>query len=73
MFYLMARKSGDIVVIGSVSGRNVSPFSGLYDSSKFAVGALAEALRREVSPHGVRVSLINISKILIRPTGQGST
>ena len=56
--YLAGRKGGDIVIIGSVVGRNVSPFSGFYGSSKFAVGSLAEALRREVSPHGVRVSLV---------------
>jgi NADP-dependent 3-hydroxy acid dehydrogenase YdfG len=56
--YLLQRKSGDIVVIGSAVGRNISPFSGFYGSSKFAVGALAEALRREICPHGVRVSLV---------------
>ncbi|OIQ01549.1 MAG: short-chain dehydrogenase [Syntrophobacteraceae bacterium CG2_30_61_12] len=55
---MVKRKSGDIVVIGSVVGRNISPFSGFYGSSKFAVGALAEALRREVCGHGVRVSLV---------------
>jgi NADP-dependent 3-hydroxy acid dehydrogenase YdfG len=46
------------VVIGSVVGRNVSPFSGFYGSSKFAVGAIAEGLRREVCSYGVRVSLV---------------
>ncbi|MFH1080450.1 MAG: SDR family oxidoreductase [Pseudomonadota bacterium] len=56
--YLVQRKSGDIVVIGSVVGRNVSPFSGFYGSSKFSIGAIAEGLRREVCPHGVRVSLV---------------
>lgn len=56
--YLVQRKCGDIVVIGSVVGRNISPFSGFYGSSKFAVGALSEALRREVCAHGVRVSLV---------------
>lgn len=56
--YLVQRKCGDIVVIGSVVGRNISPFSGFYGSSKFAVGALAESLRREVCPHGVRISLV---------------
>jgi NADP-dependent 3-hydroxy acid dehydrogenase YdfG len=56
--YLRQRKTGDIVVVGSVVGRNISPFSGFYGSSKFAVGALAEALRREICPHGVRVSLV---------------
>lgn len=55
---MVAQKGGDIVVLGSNVGRNISPFSGFYGSSKFAVGALAEALRREVCPHGVRVSLV---------------
>ncbi len=40
---LMAEQgSGDIVVISSAVGENVSPFSGFYGSSKFAVGAMAE-------------------------------
>lgn len=48
----------DIVVLGSVVGRNVSPFSALYGASKFAVHSLAEALRREIGPKGVRVTLV---------------
>lgn len=56
--YLVERKGGDIVVIGSVSGRNISPFAGFYGSSKFAIGAVSEGLRREVCPHGVRVSVV---------------
>jgi NADP-dependent 3-hydroxy acid dehydrogenase YdfG len=56
--YMVQRQSGDIVVVGSVVGKNVSPFSGFYGSSKFAIGAIAEGLRREVCPHGVRVSLV---------------
>jgi NADP-dependent 3-hydroxy acid dehydrogenase YdfG len=56
--YLSRRKTGDIVAIGSVSGRNISPISGFYGSTKFAVAGIVEGLRREVCPHGVRVSLI---------------
>jgi NADP-dependent 3-hydroxy acid dehydrogenase YdfG len=56
--YMVHQKAGDIVVIGSVVGRNISPFSGFYGSSKFAIGAIAEALRQEICPHGVRVSLV---------------
>ncbi len=48
----------DIVVLGSVVGTNVSPFSGAYGSTKFAVEAAAEALRREVGKSGVRVTTI---------------
>lgn len=56
--YMVQRKSGDIVVLGSVVGRNISPFSGFYGSSKFAIGAIAEGLRREVCSDGVRVSVV---------------
>jgi len=48
----------DIVVIGSVVGRHVSPFSSAYGSTKFAVHSLAEGLRREIGPKGIRVTLI---------------
>jgi NADP-dependent 3-hydroxy acid dehydrogenase YdfG len=56
--HMVQRKSGDIVAIGSVAGRNISPFSGFYGSSKFAIGAIAEGLRREICQYGVRVSLV---------------
>ncbi|MEJ1958055.1 MAG: SDR family NAD(P)-dependent oxidoreductase [Nitrosomonadales bacterium] len=39
-------------------GRHISPFSAIYGASKFAVHALAEGLRREVGPKGIRVSLV---------------
>ncbi|NTV98850.1 MAG: SDR family oxidoreductase [Chlorobiaceae bacterium] len=51
-------KSADIVVIGSVVGRHVIPLSTVYASTKFALHSLAEGLRREIGPKGVRVSLV---------------
>lgn len=48
----------DIVVLGSNVGRHISPFSSMYGSTKFAVHALTEALRRELAPQGIRVTLI---------------
>jgi NADP-dependent 3-hydroxy acid dehydrogenase YdfG len=56
--YMAQRKGGDIVVIGSVVGRNISPFSGFYGSTKFAITAIAEALRREICSFGVRISVV---------------
>ncbi|ROS05522.1 NADP-dependent 3-hydroxy acid dehydrogenase YdfG [Sinobacterium caligoides] len=50
--------SKDIVVIGSVAGSNISPFSSAYGTSKIAIHWAAEALRRELAPEGIRVSLI---------------
>ena len=52
------QQARDIVVLGSTVGRHISPFSSMYGSTKFAVNSLAEALRREIGPKGVRVSLI---------------
>ena len=58
------KSAADIVIIGSVVGRHISPFSAVYGVSKFAVHALAEGLRREVGPKGVRVSLVEPGIVL---------
>jgi NADP-dependent 3-hydroxy acid dehydrogenase YdfG len=52
------KSAADIVVIGSVVGRHISPFSAVYGATKFAVHSLTEGLRREIGPKGVRVSLV---------------
>jgi NADP-dependent 3-hydroxy acid dehydrogenase YdfG len=62
--YMVQRGSGDIVAIGSVVGQNISPFSGFYGSSKCAIGAIAEGLRREICAHGVRVSVVKPGIVL---------
>ncbi len=56
--HMVERGHGDIVVLSSVAGRNISPYSGFYGSSKFAVRAMAEALRQEICSKGVRVSTV---------------
>lgn len=56
--------AADVVVIGSVVGRHISPFSAVYGASKFALHALTEALRREVGPQGVRVTLVEPAVVL---------
>jgi NADP-dependent 3-hydroxy acid dehydrogenase YdfG len=58
------KEAADIVIIGSVVGRHISPFSAVYGASKFAVHSLAEGLRREVGPKGVRVSLVEPGIVL---------
>jgi len=58
------KSAADIVIIGSVVGRHISPFSAVYGATKFAVHALAEGLRREVGPQGVRVSLVEPGIVL---------
>jgi NADP-dependent 3-hydroxy acid dehydrogenase YdfG len=48
----------DIVVIGSSIGTNVSPTNPVYGATKFAVHGATEALRRELGPFGIRVTLV---------------
>lgn len=48
----------DIIVLGSIVGRHVSPFSSMYGATKFAVHGLTEGVRRELGPKGIRVSLV---------------
>lgn len=55
---LIRRARGRIVNISSTAAIVVAPFHGPYCSSKFAVNALSDALRRELRPLGVQVSTI---------------
>ncbi|MFC5380475.1 SDR family oxidoreductase [Aquipuribacter nitratireducens] len=54
----LRRAKGRIVFISSVNGRLSFPFTGLYNASKFAVEAVADCLRVELRPSGVRVVLV---------------
>jgi NADP-dependent 3-hydroxy acid dehydrogenase YdfG len=50
--------SGHIVNISSVAGRSANAGSAVYNLTKFGVGAFSEALRQEVSPLGIRTTII---------------
>jgi short-subunit dehydrogenase len=55
---MMARRSGRIVNVSSSGGLVSLPFVGVYHATKFAVEALSDALRWELHPFDVRVSVI---------------
>jgi NADP-dependent 3-hydroxy acid dehydrogenase YdfG len=50
--------SGHIVNISSVAGRRAGAGTGVYNATKWAVGAFSEALRQEALHSNVRVTLI---------------
>ena len=52
------RRVADIVNVSSVAGRQARQGSGVYNATKFGVGAFSESLRQEVTRRHVRVSLI---------------
>ncbi|MBJ7332161.1 MAG: SDR family oxidoreductase [Solirubrobacteraceae bacterium] len=49
---------GRIVFVSSVSGRISTPMMGAYNASKFALEALADAMRVELRPWGIPVVLV---------------
>lgn len=59
-FLKLMRKSNDglIVNISSLAGRLVFPYFGIYCASKFALEAYSEALKYELKPLGVDVTII---------------
>ena len=52
------QRSGRIINVSSMAGRFSTPFSGWYHASKYSVEALSDALRLEVKPLGIKVSII---------------
>jgi NAD(P)-dependent dehydrogenase (short-subunit alcohol dehydrogenase family) len=57
---LRAQGTGRIINIGSSAGFASSAGRGLYSASKFAVEGLTEALRAEVAPLGIHVTVVEL-------------
>jgi NAD(P)-dependent dehydrogenase (short-subunit alcohol dehydrogenase family) len=55
---LLRAGTGRVVNMSSVSGLLATPFIGPYSASKFALEALSDALRGELTPWGIRVITI---------------
>lgn len=57
------RRHGRIINVSSVGGRVTLPMLGAYNSTKYAVESLSDALRIELRPFGVKVVLIEPGSI----------
>ena len=55
---MRARGDGRVVNVGSIGGRYTFPLMGVYNSTKYAVESLSDALRNELAPFGIDVSII---------------
>jgi NAD(P)-dependent dehydrogenase (short-subunit alcohol dehydrogenase family) len=55
---LIRKTTGRIVHIGSIGGRQAAPILGPYAASKYAIEAIGEAQRRELSPWGIEVIVV---------------
>jgi NAD(P)-dependent dehydrogenase (short-subunit alcohol dehydrogenase family) len=58
MLPMIRRARGRIVNVSSVGGRVASPALGAYSASKFAIEALSDAMRKELHPWRIEVSVI---------------
>ena len=58
-FPLMREQGGGTIVnVSSVAGRVARLGSGVYNLTKFGIGAFSESLRQEGVPHNIRVTLV---------------
>jgi len=55
---MRARGSGRVINVGSIGGRFTFPLMGAYNATKYAVESLSDALRNELAPFGVDVSIV---------------
>ncbi len=63
----ICRAGGELVYIGSLAGKLVTPAMGAYAVSKAALAAFADAVRLEVAPQGGRVLLVSPGPIQREP------
>jgi NAD(P)-dependent dehydrogenase (short-subunit alcohol dehydrogenase family) len=68
---LLRQGRGRIVNIGSIAGRAATPFIGPYAASKFALEALTDAMRLELRPWGIHVSIVEPGAVASRIWDKG--
>jgi len=56
--FMIARKSGHIINIGSIAGKEVYPNGNVYCATKHAVDALSKAMRTDMLKYGIKVTQI---------------
>jgi len=56
--HMLARRSGRIINMASVSGKRGTPRRGAYTASKFGVIGLTQVLAQELAPHGITANAI---------------
>ncbi|MEP2027019.1 MAG: SDR family NAD(P)-dependent oxidoreductase [Reichenbachiella sp.] len=52
---MVEKKTGDIINIGSIAGKEVYPDGNVYCASKFGVDAATNGMRLDLNPYGIRV------------------
>jgi NADP-dependent 3-hydroxy acid dehydrogenase YdfG len=56
---MVERKSGHVINIGSIAGKEVYPNGNVYSASKFAVDALTKGMRIDLNAYNIKVTAIH--------------
>ncbi len=56
---MLARGSGHMVFVSSLSGKSATPLSSVYNATKFGLRGFALGLRADLDPLGIGVSLVS--------------
>jgi NADP-dependent 3-hydroxy acid dehydrogenase YdfG len=57
--HMKAQKSGHIINLSSVAGHKLFGGSAVYSATKFAVRAVSEGLRQEMTPYNIRTTIVS--------------
>lgn len=69
---LIRKAEGTVVFISSIGGRIPLPFLSPYNASKFGIEAIGDSLRREVSPWGIDVVIVEPGSIATEIWGKAA-
>jgi short-subunit dehydrogenase len=56
---MLAKGSGHMVFISSLSGKSATPLSSIYNATKFGLRGFALGLRADLDPRGIGVSIVS--------------
>ena len=62
--HMIERRTGDIIVTGSLAGHYPTPWEPVYASSKWAINCFVQVVRRQVFKHGIRVGSISPGPVI---------
>lgn len=57
--WMIERKRGHVINIGSTAGKDAYAYGNVYCGSKFAVDAITKSMRIDLLPHGIKVTSVN--------------
>ncbi|WP_414502172.1 SDR family oxidoreductase [Zymobacter sp. IVIA_5232.4 C2] len=57
--HMQAQRGGHLIFVSSVAGHVASAGGAVYSATKFGIRAMAESVRKEVKPYGIRTTVLS--------------